>query len=240
LSPPYQATPYPSTIEIKDTVGTIQSLEVVLGTLNHSYSRDIAIMLVGPSKSIILMDKVGDGPLGSVKLTFSDAGATINPTVPLGSGVYKPYSSGTVTYRDENGNVMAATASTFADFAGSSANGKWKLYVLDTKPFDAGTLGSWTMNIQTTPTFTISQKNIKMTENGTTNVTITLKDSSTAEGTLKVTAKAGNTTLFPTPAWWCRLRRHSNALHYSPGVRRWHRCHHRDGGRRRLEAHRHD
>ena len=56
LNPPYLATPYPSQIEVKDAVGTIEKLQVVLGTLNHSYSRDVAVLLVGPNgNSVILM-----------------------------------------------------------------------------------------------------------------------------------------------------------------------------------------
>ena len=69
--------------------------------------------------------------------------------------------------------------------------------MLDNKPFDSGTLGSWNLSFQTTPDVSVSKDNIRMVENTTTNVTITLKDSSTPEANLVVKATAGNKDLFP-------------------------------------------
>lgn len=201
LSPPYRATPYPSEIEIKDTVGTIQRLQVVVNGLSHSYSRDVAILLVGPNgNSVVLMSDVGNSGVASVDLVFADDGQTISPDVALRSGTYKPLNNqpGLRFPNPGGGADLVANRTTLTDaFRGASANGVWRLYVLDDKPFDAGSIANWTLNVETMPVLTLSQTAIAMDENTSTNVTITVRDDSTAAANLRVTATAANKTLLP-------------------------------------------
>lgn len=201
LNPPYLATPYPSQIEVKDTVGVIEKIQVVLGTVNHSYSRDVCVLLVGPNgQSVTLMSNAGNGALASAKLTFEDGAAPLPETTPISSGTYAPTTYGGTTFptSPSDPSIIGPTKSTFADaFKGISANGKWSLYVLDDKPFDSGFIGSWSISIYTTPDVTLSQTAISMLENSTTNITVTLKDSSTPESSIVVTATADDKNLFP-------------------------------------------
>ena len=90
-----KATPYPSNITVSGLNGVITNVSVTLNTIQHDWSRDIDILLVGPhGEKFVVMSDVGwsrgfDSP---VTITLSDAGATIltDQAVQIASGTYKP------------------------------------------------------------------------------------------------------------------------------------------------------
>jgi hypothetical protein len=87
------ATPYPSEIEVKDVVGTLEKVTVKLNKLSHSYPDDIDIVLKSPTgKLIVLMSDTGlDIPVSGVDILLDDAATTPLPdSTEIFSGFYKP------------------------------------------------------------------------------------------------------------------------------------------------------
>ena len=136
------SNPYPASILVAGTVGTIANVTVALTNFSHTYGDDLDILLVGPGgQSVILMSDTG-GPFDLVgfNLTFSDAAAAALPdNAPFASGTFRPTNFG-------GGDTFPAPApagpygSTLAVFNGTSANGTWQLFVQDDLGGDVGAI----------------------------------------------------------------------------------------------------
>ena len=146
------AAPYPSTINVTGTSGTVTNVTVKLKNLSHTWGNDVDVLLVGPGgQKMRLMENAGTGATTNSTLTFSDSAAVMLPqTGALPSGTYKP-----TAYAPATTYPAPAPAgpygTTLAVFNGTGANGTWSLYVFDDGPGDSGSFaGGWELSILTT------------------------------------------------------------------------------------------
>lgn len=162
-----KATPYPSNINVSGVSGLITSVSVKLNTIQHTWGRDIDILLVGPGgQKFVIMSDVGQsqGFDNPATITISDAGAAqfTRFEQPIPTGTYKP-----TNHSDEfNPDAYAAPApvgpynepgpapagnATFASvFNQADPNGIWSLYVMDDSSSNEGSIaGGWCLDIVT-------------------------------------------------------------------------------------------
>ncbi|HKS36297.1 MAG TPA: Ig-like domain-containing protein, partial [Verrucomicrobiae bacterium] len=153
------ANPYPSTINVSGTAGTVSQVTVGLRSLNHTWPADVDVLLVGPGgqKAVIFSDVGGGGDLSNVTVTLSDGAATgLTATGQIVSGTYRPSN----VEPGELGELDAFPApapggpygsAALSVFNGLSANGTWSLYVVDDGAGDQGSIaGGWSLTITTT------------------------------------------------------------------------------------------
>jgi subtilisin-like proprotein convertase family protein len=198
------ASPYPSEIEVKDMQGNVEKVTVTLNGLTHSYPADIAILLVSPdgARKVVLTADAGSLPVTGVTLTFDDAaGGSLPQFGQITSGSYKP-----TNYKPSMTGVFPSPApapeysSALSAFKGlSSANGKWKLYVVDDSLLNDGTIASWTLKLWTTPGVAVKDAegndvtSLTMAEDGSATVAVIVKSSSTAAASLTLTGTSSDT-----------------------------------------------
>jgi subtilisin-like proprotein convertase family protein len=153
-SPPTAATPYPSNIIVSGVTGNVVGVTVTLTNLSHTFPDDIDVLLVGPSgANVLLMSDVGGSTAAShLNLSFDDnAAASLPDNGPLVSGTFKPTDFNT-------GDTFPAPApvptgnTLLSVFDGTDPNGTWKLYVVDDRSNDAGSIaGGWSLNLLVAP-----------------------------------------------------------------------------------------
>lgn len=132
--------------------GTISLVYVSLNGLSHTHSADLDIAIESPSgKFVVLMsDACGSEDLNSVGYEFNPD--TFWPIFPeasgCSSGLYRPANHGGVadTFSTAPGAVFSSDLSAFN---GDDPNGLWKLHIEDDTGGDSGTLGSWSIGIET-------------------------------------------------------------------------------------------
>jgi subtilisin-like proprotein convertase family protein len=143
------ASPFPSTINVSGVPGTVRSVRVTLNGLQHTFPSDIDVLLVGPQgQQVILLSDVGGGTdIVGVSITLDDAAPAAAPAV-LVSGTFKPSNVGGGD--SFPGAPPGAPAAALAAFAGTDANGAWRLFVVDDAGADRGTMaGGWSLDIET-------------------------------------------------------------------------------------------
>jgi subtilisin-like proprotein convertase family protein len=142
-----QGVPYPSTITLPGSFGTIRSVRVTLHGFTHPRPMDVSVILVGPQgQSCLLIGRMGaERPVSEVTLTFDQDGDPI-PDGQLVSGIYGPTNHGSGTF-----SPPAPTGfvdSRLSVFNGTVAAGTWRLYVIDDTPGNGGTFaGGWSMTL---------------------------------------------------------------------------------------------
>ena len=209
--PPVAANPYPSSITVTGMTGLVSDVNVHLFGVSHVIAQDIDILLVGPSgASIVLMSDVpGGGGFGAnnANLTFDDQAATGVPAtgVLTGNLTFKPTDNDANQPSGDSWPSPApapGAATTLAGaFAGTDANGTWRLFVVDDAQGDNGSIsGGWSLTITTeeaavaTTTAVVSSQNPSLTgANVTFTATVTSSGSPVTTGT--VTFTEGTTTL---------------------------------------------
>lgn len=140
------ATPYPSPITVAGGPTSIGLMTVTLTNFSHTYPRDVAVMLVGPTgASTILYGQAGSG-LNAVNATlvFRD-GAPALVGEAIVSGVFSP----TIQFGATFSSPAPATPTTasLGNFTGSNANGQWHLYVQDFFGGDSGSIADgWSIS----------------------------------------------------------------------------------------------
>lgn len=151
------STPYGTAINIGGVSGVISDLSVTIHGFSHTDPQDVDMLLVGPSgMGLVFMSDVGSSAsVTGVDLTFSDsAPGTLG--VPLVTGTYRPTNifgfadlfPPTAPFRPYH----EAVNSPLSRFNGTSPNGEWRLYVVDARTGDAGSIaGGWSLQIETTP-----------------------------------------------------------------------------------------
>jgi subtilisin-like proprotein convertase family protein len=172
----------------------ITKVTVTLSGLSHTYSDDIGVLLVSPSrKKIRLMSDVG-GAADRVNdtLTFDDAAASSLPdAAAIVAGSYRP-TQGTVAPDGAGGaptNWPApAPASPYSlllsDLNGDSPYGTWSLYVIDDDATQSGSVtGGWSLTV-TTIDAPIANGDTASTMHGTAVVIPVLDNDSDSDGTL--------------------------------------------------------
>jgi subtilisin-like proprotein convertase family protein len=149
-----KSDPYPSTIDVSGLSPYVTDLDISLGGLNHPFASDVDVLLVGPhgQYATVLSDVGGSGPATDVDLVLDDEAPTSLPSVVnLTSGTFKPANNGTTDVFPSPAPT-ASGASELSAFDGTDPNGTWSLYVVDGFAKDAGTLGSWSLDIETDDT----------------------------------------------------------------------------------------
>lgn len=205
------ASPYPSTISVAGTSGTITNLTLTLLGLGHTFPSDLDILLVGPGgQKVMVLSDVGEGiDVSGLTITLSDGATAFLPAVgALTSGTFKPTDVLPGEARDTFPAPAPAMpyASTLATFNGLSANGTWSLYVQADGPADSGAIsGGWRLSLatagatnpplNTAPTIS----NIPNLTNGwnkaTAQLPFTISDAESAPGLLTLTKATSNTNI---------------------------------------------
>src|SRR5215212_7731416 len=153
------ANPYPSEINVQGLSEPITDVNVKLNSFFHGWPDDVAVQVVGPDgTSVLLMSDVGGPPLfgdtaivNGINLTFDDEAT---PPLPdnalLTTGTYKPTKGTTpfcdafldfrcLSYVDDPvpdswpspAPALSVSGRQLSGFDGKAPNGTWKLYVID-------------------------------------------------------------------------------------------------------------
>ena len=145
------ADPYPSTITISGMTGGVLGISVTLTNMTHAYPDDLDILLVGPQgqKTILMSDAGGGFGVTNIWLRFTtDASTNLSDTNRIVSGVYAP-----TDYESDDGFAAGAPASPYSTnlsvFVDTDPNGVWSLYVMDDSTMGIGSIGGWSLDIQT-------------------------------------------------------------------------------------------
>jgi subtilisin-like proprotein convertase family protein len=171
------ANPYPSEINVQGHSGTISDVNIKLNGFSHGFPDDVAVQVVSPDgTSVLLMSDVG-GPLpfgsargSGINLTLDDEAAISLPdNGQLTTGTYKP-TKGTTPFCNafvdlrclgwvdnpvpniwpSPAPALTASATQLSEFDGKDPNGTWKLYVIDDTQIEAGQMaGGWSLEIDT-------------------------------------------------------------------------------------------
>ena len=165
------ATPYPSTITVPTTAGTIAKVTVQLNGFNHTYPADAAILLVGPlGQKFLLFYHIGGGTDAvGANLTFTDSVTTSLPSAIV-SGTYKPstYSSGTYTFPSP-APAYPYLSGALSSLNGTNPSGTWSIYVRDDANTDSGTLsGGWSLSFAITPPAVVAPSSLSYSSNPAT------------------------------------------------------------------------
>lgn len=196
--PDYPQLPaqYPSIINVSGATGALEKVSVTLNTVTHTYANDVQVMLVAPNgNAVMLMSGAGGGqPLGGVSLLFDDdKGVTLPRFSQIDSGAYRPtnYNGAVMT------NAPVPTGTNLRNLTNSHLNGQWRLFVSDGSLFNQGAIGSWTVNLYTTPLLFLATNNVYLQEGGSATLQVTVLDSSTDPANLTLTAVSTDTGLIP-------------------------------------------
>ena len=151
-----KASPYPSTITVPTTTGTITKVTVQLKGLNHTQQNDLDILLVGPSgQTVVLMSDVGgNADAANADLTFDDASlASLTTTAAsILTGTYKPTNNGPTDVFSAPAPATATYGTTLSVFNGTNPTGTWNLYIMDDRGGKTGTLsGGWNLSFEIAP-----------------------------------------------------------------------------------------
>ena len=145
-------SPFGTSINVSGLTNPIGKVTVTLTNLNHTFSDDVSILLVGPSGSgsqkVLLLSHVGGvSGVTNANVTFDDAASQpLFQSSQIISGTYQPSVYGTWPTNVPAGPYGSALAS----YNGSLANGTWSLFVYDSSPGDAGIIiGGWSLGITT-------------------------------------------------------------------------------------------
>jgi uncharacterized repeat protein (TIGR01451 family) len=153
------ATVYPSHIFVSGRAGAIAGLTLELDNFAHTFGKDFAALLAGPSGTDLVAwaGVGGSGTFSGLNFTLSDSAASVIPTssVPA-SGSYRPTAVTTPVFPSPAAGpfAYAATAgsTTFASaFNGLDPNGTWSLYAENALAGSSGSIGKWCINLTLTP-----------------------------------------------------------------------------------------
>ena len=186
------ANPYPSEINVQGLSDPISDVNVTLGGYSHGFPDDVAVQVVGPDgTSVLLMSDVGgplpfDGsPVNNLDLTLDDEAANSLPdNGQLSSGIYKPTRGSTPdcnSFLDPRclGYVdnpvpntwpapapdLALSAQQLSGFDGKDPNGTWELYVIDDTEFEGGTFAEgWSLELNAADTASCTKSGTSVAE----------------------------------------------------------------------------
>jgi subtilisin-like proprotein convertase family protein len=121
-----------SSLEVTDLAGLlVDTLNVTLD-IDHTYTSDLTITLIGPdNQSVVLVDREGGSQDNFDETTFDNTAAvSIKDAVAPFRGHFRPQGR-------------------LSDFAGRPANGIWTLQIRDNASRDGGVLHHWSLAITT-------------------------------------------------------------------------------------------
>ncbi len=149
------AAEYPSMAAVANTPGTITDVDVTLKDLTHDFTVDLDVLLVGPhGQQAVLMSDTGSGfDVAGQDIVFDDeAAASVSNAIPLTSGSYRPTNIGSGDIFPAPAPNATSAGSSLSVFDGTDPDGTWQLFVLDDSADDAGSVGTWTVRIETSTT----------------------------------------------------------------------------------------
>lgn len=141
---------YPWSISVPD-IGAVTDVNVTLTDFAHSTYADTDVMLVGPNGAQVMLTSDLGGPrvtnAPGVTLTFDDEATDTVPVTERPVGSYRPSNNG--GYDSFPGIDAVDAGTSLSVFDGTSAQGDWKLYVVDDDFGDTGSLGGWALTFTT-------------------------------------------------------------------------------------------
>lgn len=151
-----EASPYPSVITMSGVSGVLNGVSITLSNFTHSYPSDVSVMLTSPdNRKALLMSKCGGGvSVKNATLTFRDSATTVlSDTALIASGTNRPSiytATNLFDYLFDPPAPVGTMNTNLSVFNGLEANGKWSLYVVDSKAMDSGAIGNgWRISFST-------------------------------------------------------------------------------------------
>lgn len=156
---PAVAAPYPAPITVSGLpTSLISKVTVRLNTISHTYSDDVAILLVGPGGQTVqlLADSGGAADLVGNYIFDSTATKGIANTVSTTAVTATTYLPSIGSGTDSGGSTpmlanypAPAPASPYGTnlnaFNVTQPNGTWNLYIYDDTTADSGTIANWSL-----------------------------------------------------------------------------------------------
>lgn len=143
------ASPYPSTSTITGTSGVIADVNVRINDFSHTWPDDVAIVLQAPNGQTVglMADRCGSADMVVDDLIFDDsASAVLSDSGACSGGTYDV----TAVSSSLGGGAPAAPyGANLRSLNGASANGAWKLWVIDDSGSDSGSIVSWSVQVVT-------------------------------------------------------------------------------------------
>ncbi len=139
------ANPYPSVIDVTGGPTSIQFVTVTLRGLTHPFITDLDILLVGPGGQKILLasDTSGSAPTSGITVNFISEGGSSQSGDLAAGGYYAPTGGSDAFPAPAPAGPYAAN---FNGLTGTSANGQWRLFVVDDFAADGGLIaGGWSI-----------------------------------------------------------------------------------------------
>lgn len=210
---PRAATPYPSSIGTSNLLGQLQRVSVTLNSLAHSYAADVDVLLVRAEDNarIVLLSDVGLGfPFNNINLTLDATAASSLPAASaISSGTFRPTNFDPAGEIADTWNhpgmgpngVPGPYTGTLGSLVGTSPNGTWRLFVVDDKFNDVGTIGGWTLRLWTTPVFTKVPTSVTNKEDAQFSIAFEIDDSDTPLDQLGLSASSSNTNIIANSAF---------------------------------------
>jgi uncharacterized repeat protein (TIGR01451 family) len=145
------ASPYPSALVVSGITGTVGQVTATLSNLNHTYTKDLDVLLVGPAgQKVLLMSQAGSAGAVNATVTFSDSASQSLPSgSPIVTGTWRPanYGSGASLPAPA---PLAPYSGVLSAFNNISPNGTWSLYIVDRNAGDSGQVTSgWSLGVTT-------------------------------------------------------------------------------------------
>lgn len=198
------ATPYPSTVNVTNVLGTIEKVTLTLNKVTHGYPDDINVLIVGPdtqTNAVVMSDAGGEPDLNAVTLTFDDGASGLLPdSSQIAAGTYKPsnYKGAGIAFPSP---APAGTyGATMSVFTNRNPNGTWSLYVLDDQVVDSGSIASWSLNLYLTPTVSLTTNQITIGEDTPVTINVTVKDSDNPASDLAVSGVSSDQNIVTNTA----------------------------------------
>ena len=139
-------------------LGGCKTIANVTIDLDHTWTGDIALILIAPNGTFIELSSANGGPGNDFKNTvFTDSAPTnIVSGSPPYTGSFRPEGRQNNSINNPYSNANAPGTFTFANtFNGINANGVWTLYLNDYVGLDQGFLNSWSITFTNGTNFTV-------------------------------------------------------------------------------------
>ncbi len=146
------AAPYPSVVYVSGLTAEVFRVSVTLSNLSHPAPEELSFLLVGPDgQNVLLASGAGGGyPVNDLALAFEDGALDPLPDQgPLIAGTYRPANYSLEAPAFASPAPLAPYGSDLSVFRNSNPNGTWALYIIDNIPGNTGTLGGWSLAVET-------------------------------------------------------------------------------------------
>lgn len=188
--PTGSASPYPSTITASGLGTSLLSAKVVLRNVDHTCTKDLDVLLVGPdgTKTTLMSDNGApaiefDGCTDVKKdsITFDDGCPDFSNSMPSGTDIcVRPSDNDALGHQGDSwpGVGDEFPALNLSTFNGKNPNGTWKLYVVDDANDDKGNIGGgWELQLNTSNSPPVADPKVLNAYKGeTTSISLTGTD----------------------------------------------------------------